>query len=691
MNNKLILTSLLAMAVVSPAVGVSFTGTMETNKTYENAATKTNMGVDTGTVTAEAYYTIYPGYYLPANSYTPAVCPAGSYCEGLEQTTKSTTANGLTSCQSTNTYTQSDQGADAVYDCYASCPAPTNADHLASNGSFSGKLYYGDLKNCTPSACAAGYTMLDINASTTFLNNSSERYIYVDSTTGVTSTAAFSNKYGGSYDSSEAVMDAIGFISGDTWAVDFDGGLLYGGSKKVDSSAAGPVSAVEAMSASTNGQCYCWLTGYKPSGSANRRVVRSLAVPGPAMDGGSGLCPEVCARLLATNVSGMTDKQVAAKTVLLERATNDQKCIEAPYTITYSCGTGTGNPGTQNVEYNTNYTSRPGFSCGKTGYTFNNWGVSAPGSGAATVAAGTTLPYAYTSDKTYTANWNVNHYNIVYNANVTGATGTTAPNTNVAYDANQTLTANGFTSNNGFKQKFLGWARSASATTKEFDNEATVSNLSELDGATVNLYAVWGPCRTCQVDSTKMDCELSAPLGVCTYTTSCKPGYGGTIINQGQYNATGCVGNTISIGFANGGHGSAPAQTTCTYGETFTLPAALTATGYTFNKWSVNGKTFIAGANITCNYDNLGVYDNISQVGGNAVTITGTWTTNTINIVWTRIESASVQTADNNAMTNFDSTNNTAKSQVSYNGSIFTPKSVMEVTGQKFVGWKFVK
>ena len=107
MNNKLILTSLLAMAVVSPAVGVSFTEIMETNKTYENAATKQNMGVDAGTVTAEAYYTIYPGYYLPANSYTPAVCPAGSYCEGLEQITKSTTAKGLTSCQSTNTYTQS--------------------------------------------------------------------------------------------------------------------------------------------------------------------------------------------------------------------------------------------------------------------------------------------------------------------------------------------------------------------------------------------------------------------------------------------------------------------------------------------------------------------------------------------------------------------------------------------------------
>jgi len=735
MNNKLILTSLLAMAVVSPAVGVSFTEIMETNKTYENAATKQNMGVDAGTVTAEAYYTIYPGYYLPANSYTPAVCPAGSYCAGLEQTTKSTTAKGLTSCQQTNTYTQSDQGADAVYDCYASCPAPTNADHLASNGSFSGKLYYGDLKNCAPSACAAGYTMLNINASTTFLNNSSERFIYVDSTTGVTSTTAFSNKYG-SYGSSEAILGAVGFITGDTWAVDFDDGLLYGGSKKVNSSAAGPVSAVEAMSVSTTGQCYCWLTGYKPSGSANRRVVRSLAVPVPEIDW-SGRCPEACARLLATNMSGMpTDELVAAKTMLLERATNDQKCIEAPYTITYSCGTGTGTPGTQNVEYNTNYTSKAGSVCTKTGYTFINWEVGVPGSsGEPYVAGNTTLPYAYTSDETYTAKWEAKTSSVTLKNN-----GATVDIVTATYDrpmpkkntSNASLTRptrtsavfTGYYDNSAtpvqYYTKDLNSARNWNKEgnqelTAHFDDcactkgtgvsECTFDQVSELNRCRYNITYAPGYYGTATQSSVDGVGTLNAVAAACsnkpansTYTNgdntdgnacpwACPTGHsvtgkkaGATTGHSIDDSALTCSAiNDYAITYTwNGGSCSGTPATTYTYGVGATL-CTPTKEGYTFAGWTGgNGST--PQTNVT-----------ISATTAGDKAYTANWTTNTINIVWTRIASASVQTADNKAMSNFDSTNNTAKSQVSYNGSIFTPKSVMEVTGQKFVGWKFVK
>ncbi|MBR5354894.1 MAG: hypothetical protein IK122_02100, partial [Alphaproteobacteria bacterium] len=74
-----------------------------------------------------------------------------------------------------------------------------------------------------------------------------------------------------------------------------------------------------------------------------------------------------------------------------------------------------------------------------------------------------------------------------------------------------------------------------------------------------------------------------------------------------------------------------------------------------------------------------------------AVTITASWTANKINIVWNGIEDANVQTADNEVMTNFDSSTHTAQSQVNYDGNIATPKAAMAPTGQTFVGWKFVK
>mgnify|MGYP004648648895 CR=1 FL=1 len=129
-----------------------------------------------------------------------------------------------------------------------------------------------------------------------------------------------------------------------------------------------------------------------------------------------------------------------------------------------------------------------------------------------------------------------NTYTIAYNAG--GGTGVTA-NTACTYGQNCTLTANGFT--NGTKE-FKGWATSAGATAAAYGNKASVKNLSDENGATVTLYAVWAECTAC--DATNANCTLTAPLGVCTYTTSCKTGYG-NIQNNGKYNAS-CSGNSIT-------------------------------------------------------------------------------------------------------------------------------------------------
>lgn len=71
--------------------------------------------------------------------------------------------------------------------------------------------------------------------------------------------------------------------------------------------------------------------------------------------------------------------------------------------------------------------------------------------------------------------------------NVNGGTGTMA-NESFVYGTAKALTINAFT-RTGYT--FVGWAKSASATTSEYDDGQTVNNLTSTSGATVNLYAVW--------------------------------------------------------------------------------------------------------------------------------------------------------------------------------------------------------
>ncbi|MFQ6729559.1 MAG: InlB B-repeat-containing protein, partial [Alphaproteobacteria bacterium] len=161
-------------------------------------------------------------------------------------------------------------------------------------------------------------------------------------------------------------------------------------------------------------------------------------------------------------------------------------------------------------------------------------------------------------------------YSVKYNAN--GGSGTMS-NSSHTYDTAKALTANTFT-RAGYT--FAGWNTAADGSGTSYSDGASVKNLTSTCGGTVNLYAKW-------------------------------------------------TGNPITLQFANGGRGTAPTSpASCTYGNTFTMPAAMTATGYTFNKWSVNSKTFAAGASVTCNYTNLGVYSGTA-------TITGTWNATTNN------------------------------------------------------------
>ena len=76
-------------------------------------------------------------------------------------------------------------------------------------------------------------------------------------------------------------------------------------------------------------------------------------------------------------------------------------------------------------------------------------------------------------------------YTVKFNAN--GGTGSMA-NESFVYGTAKALTLNTFT-RTGYI--FIGWAKSASATTTAYDDGQSVSNLTTTSGGTVNLYAVW--------------------------------------------------------------------------------------------------------------------------------------------------------------------------------------------------------
>ena len=76
-------------------------------------------------------------------------------------------------------------------------------------------------------------------------------------------------------------------------------------------------------------------------------------------------------------------------------------------------------------------------------------------------------------------------YTVAFNAN--GGTGTMA-NLSFAAGATKALTINTFT-RTGYI--FVGWAKSASATTSAYDDGQSVKDLTTTSGATVTLYAVW--------------------------------------------------------------------------------------------------------------------------------------------------------------------------------------------------------
>ena len=205
------------------------------------------------------------------------------------------------------------------------------------------------------------------------------------------------------------------------------------------------------------------------------------------------------------------------------------------------------------------------------GYIFNGWFTAK--SGGLKISADTKL----TKNVTYYAQWTVKQKKYMVNFNANGGTGT-MKDQSVNYGQSTALTANVFT-RKGYT--FKGWATDKKSTSVKYKDKAKVKNLTDKDGETVTLYAVW------KANSYKI------------------------VFNK------------------NGGKGSAPSTVTATYNKEVKLPAnTFKRTDYTFLGWSTNKKATAA------TYKNKAKVKNLSAKDGAKVTLYAIWQHNQYTVVF---------------------------------------------------------
>ena len=198
----------------------------------------------------------------------------------------------------------------------------------------------------------------------------------------------------------------------------------------------------------------------------------------------------------------------------------------------------------------------------RTGYIFSGWTVSCSGGSPSISGTTLTIPANCTGDITLTASWTAITYTVAYNKN--GGLGTMSSSSHT-YDVAQALTLNKFT-RTGYS--FQGWAKTSTGS-KIYSDGEKVTNLTDEDGATVTLYAVWSVI-TCIVNLNNQGATTAGSTSVtATYgktlpsiTVPKKTGY----TFGGYYTSTGASG--VCVYKSNG---------TATMSSTFTDSTTLYA------------------------------------------------------------------------------------------------------------------
>jgi hypothetical protein len=331
MKQKIFLTSCIAMGVIAPAMAETFpsNGLMQENKTYDNAATSTNMdGVYEGTVNAVAEYDIIDyivnaGQYLPADSETVITCPAGSFCPGIDGNVQynQSSDQGIQTCPTG--YANSAAGASSDTECYRQCSGNVTIAHATGVTGFD---YYGNgTDTCAPTSCENGYHVgggsLDLTSLVGETSASDYGYIELYWYEGMSSEdtgyyAHNASKYGlnRNNDRGKFVVDFgnNGKITGIARCSTQEGVINYNWKthELIEITKLDEVSD-DVGGEEYAGNCYCKLDGYIPNGG-EKQTLSGPWVFAYYNSGDNTGCDEACASDCA-NIVGNNDSWVSAK------------------------------------------------------------------------------------------------------------------------------------------------------------------------------------------------------------------------------------------------------------------------------------------------------------------------------------------------------------------------------------------
>lgn len=253
--------------------------------------------------------------------------------------------------------------------------------------------------------------------------------------------------------------------------------------------------------------------------------------------------------------------------------------------------------------------------------------------------------------------WAVHKYNINYDAN--GGTGAPTAQLNIEYGQTFSLSS---VKPNRTGYVFLGWSTNESAKEATYEAEQTVSSLTEQDGDTILLYAVWAANTYTivynanggsNVPSSQTNVAFANPVNLsnsiptktgCTFVgwatesdaTEAKYVKGQTVKNlvaddDGKFTlyAVWAV-NSYNIAYnANGGTNAPTEQSGLMYGETVTLSSQEPIrTGYLFLGWARTDTATEA------QYSSGQATSNLVSNDGGTVTLYAVWAATSYTIIY---------------------------------------------------------
>ncbi len=276
----------------------------------------------------------------------------------------------------------------------------------------------------------------------------------------------------------------------------------------------------------------------------------------------------------------------------------------------------------------------------RTGYTFQGYFTASGGAGTKYYdAAGTSAKNCDFDVQTdLYAYWTANHYTIQFDSNKpSGASGTvqgSTPSSPRVYDEGEVaLPQNNFTLTGW---TFKGWAADASSGTVIHEDGKAVQNLTDKDGETVTLYAVWKANE---------------------YTVKYHP-------NKPMSASNNVAGSTVESA------------------HTYDTGRTLTTNGFSLMGWTFEGWSLRAdGGNV--DHENGAEVKNLTERDGGTVDLYAVWKQNTYTILF-----------DSNIPENASSDvkGNTPSSLRTYDeGDLPLPQNEFTLTGWTFQGWAAVK